>query len=227
MSDGRWSSRRVHLIGVAAVLLIGALFFVIGGGLPSNGDDDESGSTEPVAVTSDTRHRFATLAELAASADLAVAGRVVAIEPGRTFGAVDASGRASDRAVQSQVVTIEVEDVVARADAVAPPQPGTLVLVEEEAGLVDGTPITIDGARPVRVGDAGIWFLNASTDPEFPGFTVVNSQGRYLLTGVRGTDTPLRGPLRGADRSDELVRELEALGFAGLADATAEAMTSG
>jgi hypothetical protein len=215
----------VNLIGIGAVLVLGVLIIVIGGGLPSG--DDSSGAPDAVAVTSDTRHRFSTLTELSASADLAVAGRVVAVERGRTFGAVDSSGRASDRAVQSQVVTIEVEDVVARGDAVATPQPGTVVLVEEEAELVDGTPITVDGARPLRVGDAGIWFLTVSTDPEFPGFTVVNSQGRYLLTGPRASEAPLRGALRGADRSDALVRELEALGFAGLADATAEAMTTG
>lgn len=225
MSGGRWSARRVNLLGAGAVLVVGALFFVIGGGLPSS-DDDASGTDDPVAVTSDARHRFTTLAELSASADLAVAGRVVAVEPGRTFGAVDASGRASDRAVRSQVATIEVEDVVARDDAVATPEPGTVVLLEEEAELVDGTPIVVDGGRPLRVGDAGIWFLSASTDPEFPGFTVVNSQGRYLLTGAPGVDAPLRGALRGADRSDRLVRELEALGFAGLADATAEAMAA-
>jgi hypothetical protein len=215
----------VNLVGAGAVLLVGASFFVLGGGLPSSSDDGEAGSRDPVAVTSDTRHRFTTLAGLAASSDLAIAGRVVAVERGRTFGAVDDAGRASDRAVQSQVVAIEVEDGVAQDDAPATPESGTVVLVEEEAALVDGTPIIVDGARPARVGDAGIWFLAASTDPEFPGFTTVNSQGRYLLTGDRTPDAPLRGALHGADRSDALVRDLEALGFAGLADATADAMT--
>jgi hypothetical protein len=87
-----------------------------------------------------------------------------------------------------------------------------MVLVEEEASLANGTPLRVDGAPPSRHGDDGVWFLAASGDPDFPGYVVVNSQGRYLATGDR---------LVGADRSDPLVRSLEALGTDGLTHAVA------
>jgi hypothetical protein len=57
------------------------------------------------------------------------------------------------------------------------------------------------------------WFLVASLDPEFPGYTVVNAQGRYV-------ETPT-GRLRGGDRSDALVRSLERMGSRRLAEAVA------
>ena len=91
--------------------------------------------------------------------------------------------------------------------------------------MLDGTPIAVDGARATKVGDAGIWFLSASTDPEFPGFTVVNSQGRYLLADAGGRRA-FTGAVRGADRTDALVRRLEALGFAGLVTETRTAATA-
>ena len=103
--------------------------------------------------------------------------------------------------------------LLSRDPATDPPD-GSVVLVEEESELLDGTPIVVDGARPTKVGDAGIWFLAASRDPEFPGFTVVNSQGRYLLNHA---ESDVDGSLVGGDRSDALVRRLEGLGLKGLA----------
>ncbi len=112
------------------------------------------------------------------------------------------------------MLTVEVRTVLLSRDPGTDPPAGAVVLVEEEAALLDGTPIVVDGARRTRVGDAGIWFLAASRDPEFPGFTVVNSQGRYLLNHP---ESEVDGSLRGGDRSDEFVRRLEALGLEGLA----------
>jgi hypothetical protein len=175
-----------------------------------------------VVVTSDSRHRFTELAPLVTASDLVVSGRVLAVEPGRTFGAVDANGDAAPNAIRSRVVTLDVRDVIAARAAVPAPAPGTVVLVEEEATLLDGTPIAVDGARATKVGDAGIWFLTASQDPEFPGFTVVNSQGRYLFADPEARRA-FDGALHGADRSDALVRQLEALGFRELVAATRSA----
>ena len=76
------------------------------------------------------------------------------------------------------------------------------------------------------MGDAGIWFLTASQDPEFPGFTVVNSQGRYLFADPEAR-REFDGALHGADRSDALVRQLEALGFSELVAATRSASSRG
>jgi hypothetical protein len=88
-----------------------------------------------------------------------------------------------------------------------------MVLVEEEAALTDGSPIVVDGMRAGRVGDRGVWFLVASNDAEFPGYTVVNSQGRYVETAT--------GRLLGGDPSDPLVRSIERMGRRGLAEAIA------
>ncbi len=192
-----------------AVVVPTAIAFVL---LRPDDADDDPAAVAPIVVESSTRHRFTELEQMVTASDLVLRGTVLAVEPGRLFGGVDPSGDASDQGVRSQVVTLRVDDVLASVDPVTDPAPGTVVLVEEEATLADGTPLRVDGARPARTGDEGIWFLVASHDPDFPGFTVVGSQGRYLQPD--GGDA-----LRGADRSDALVRSLEALGAAGLARA--------
>lgn len=211
----RWSSRRVNVVGIAAVAAFGVVIFAIGWD-GSGASPPGRGNAGPVAVESDARHRFDDLDDLVAGADLVISGRVVGVEPGRTFGGVDAGGEAAG-AIRSQVVTLEIAAALGRTDALRAPDPGTVVLVEEEAALADGTPIAVDGARPTGSGDEGIWFLVASTDPEFPGFVVVNSQGRYLVAD--------EGVLLGADRTDGLVRRLESLGRDGLATAVAAVRT--
>ena len=144
----RFSSRQVTVMGAVAVLVLAAVVFVIGrDDTSSNGS---RGDPEVVVVASDTRHRFAELGELVAATDLVVSGRVVAVERGRTFGAVDDEGNAGANAIRSNVLTVEVRDVIAAGSAVASPAAGTVVLVEEEATLLDGTPIAVDGARPRR-----------------------------------------------------------------------------
>ena len=97
----RFSSRRINAIGVLAVVLLAGVVYLVG--------RDDTPSREPrtspdvVVVTSDSRHRFTELAQLVAASDLVVSGRVVAVEPGRTFGAVDAHGDAAPNAIRSQV----------------------------------------------------------------------------------------------------------------------------
>ena len=208
----RLKSRRVHVVGALAVVLLAGVVFAVG---RDDGASRESRrERDAVAVTSSTRHQFTDLEGLLAASDLVVMGRAIAAEPGRTFGGVDDEGAASADAIRSRVLTVEVRTVLLSRDPGTDPPAGAVVLVEEEAALLDGTPIVVDGARRTKVGDAGIWFLAASRDPEFPGFTVVNSQGRYLLNHP---ESEVDGSLRGGDRSDAFVRRLEALGLEGLA----------
>ncbi len=162
---------------------------------------------EPVALTSSARHRFSTLGQLVAASDLIVVGRIVAEESGRLFGGVagsaDELGSAvgDATAIRSHVLTLEVDEVLAGS---TPAGSTPIVLVEEEATLADGTPVVVDGMRAGRVGDRGVWFLVAGPDPDFPGYALVNAQGRYLMAG---------GALRGGDRADALVREVATLGL--------------
>ena len=139
------------------------------------------------------------------ASDLVVVGRVVADEKGRVFGA-KAAGQSA--AIRSHVLTLEIDDVLKGATTSSGAQP--VVLVEEEHSLTDGTPVAVDGMRRSQVGDRGVWFLVASGDPEFPGYALVNSQGRYLYE---------HGKLRGGDRSDRLVRSIEAMEPAAFRDA--------
>ena len=101
--------------------------------------------------------------------------------------------------------------------ATRPTDPDAVVLVEEEYALVDGTPVRVDGMRRGQVGDRGVWFLAASGDPEFPAYAIVNAQGRFLF-GARG--------VRGGDRSDAFVHEVERLDPMQLRDAIAAAAIS-
>lgn len=113
-------------------------------------------------------------------------------------------------AIRSRVLTVEVERVLGRgaAGSVAGADPavpeGTVVLVEEEHALADGARLVVDGMRPGRVGDRGVWFLVAGGDPDFPAYALVNAQGRCLFAG--------RDALVGGDRSDALVRRIEGRG---------------
>lgn len=210
--SGRGRSR---LLAAAVVVAMAALTAVVYLLVRPDSPREEPEPLAAVAVTSSTRHQFDDLEGLLAASDLVISGRAVATERGRVFGGVGPDGAASDQAIRSRVVTIEVGEVLASRDPVADPPPGTVVLVEEEAGLLDGRPLVVDGVHRTRIGDAGIWFLAASGDPEFPGFTVVNSQGRYLLADPADESV---GALRGGDRTDALVEQLASLGLDPLAE---------
>lgn len=198
--------RHVGWISAGVLALVTVTVFVVV--LDNAPDQPALFGLKPEAVSSSTRHEFTDLGELIDASDLIVDGEVVATERGRVFGGIDDEGKAAETAVRSRVLTLRVDEVIATGAALA--ADGTeVVLVEEEGWLTDGTPLVVDAAHASGVGDTGIWFLVATRDADFPGFVVVNSQGRYLRKG---------GGLRGADRTDALVRQLEALGPDGLAD---------
>jgi hypothetical protein len=218
----RRSTRPSHLnlLTVGVVLAVAAVTFLIV--RPDSRSRTEPSTPDTMKVESSSRHEFGDLTAMLAASDVVLSGRVIAAESGRVFGGVDTDGGAGNNAIRSRVLTLEVGEVIASRDPAIHPTAGTVVLVEEEGTLLDGTALVVDGVRRTRVGDAGIWFLAASRDPEFPGFTVVNSQGRYLLADPADES---EGALRGGDRSDALVRRLEALGLDGLAAAVATAAT--
>jgi hypothetical protein len=205
-AETRRAGRRATTIAAGGLVVVAAAIFALAYDRSEPAPRERSAPDRTFDLESDVRHRFADLSALVDASDLVVDGRVVAVEPGRVFGSGDA-------AIRSHVLTVRVDDVLAgsQPDAGA----GTVVLVEEEAELADGTPVRVDGMRAGRVGDDGIWFLIASGDPDFPGYAVVNSQGRYL----EGSDASLEG----GDASDALVRDVEALDRAQLADRVRDA----
>ena len=156
---------------------------------------------DTVALTSSARHQFTDVGALVGASDLVVVGRVIADEDGRTFGTPSGADSAAPAAIRSHVLTLRVERVLAGAEPSS--DPNAVVLVEEEYSLGDGTPVRVDGMRRGRVGDRGVWFLTASSDPEFPAYALVGAQGRYLFA---------RGDLRGGDGTDRLVRAVERMG---------------
>ena len=127
----RLKSRRVHVVGALAVVLLAGVVFAVG---RDDGTSSESRrERDTVAVTSSTRHQFTDLEGLLAASDLVVMGRAIAAEPGRTFGGVDDEGDASADAIRSRVLTVEVRTVLLSRDPGTDPPPGAVVLVEEEA----------------------------------------------------------------------------------------------
>jgi hypothetical protein len=187
-----------------AIAVASGLTMVAAGAIAVLSRWEPSHANAPTAVehvTSSARHRFGDLPALVGASDLVVVGRVAGDEDGRLFGA----GGRRDLAIRSHVLTIQVERVL--MGSAERPDPGTVVLVEEEHSLADGTPVVVDGMRPGRSGDRGLWFLAAGGDPDVPAFAVVNAQGRYLFLGDR---------LVGGDRSDPLVRRLESAGAEGV-----------
>jgi hypothetical protein len=193
--ETRRPGRRATWIAGGALVLAAVAIFALtydrSDRAPS--ESEQAGTGRVVDIPSNVRHRFANLDDLVGESDLVVSGRVVATEPGRIFGTGEAG-------IRSHVLTVRVDSVLAGSER--PAGAGTVVLVEEEAELADGTPVRIDGMRASEIGDDGIWFLAASGDPDFPGYAVINSQGRYLVRG---------DALQGGDADDELVQELEVL----------------
>jgi hypothetical protein len=125
---------------------------------------------------------------------------VRATERGRWFG----DGEEGGVRIQSRLITLQVDDVLAGTLA-----KGTRnLLVEEEGWTEDDEPLVVDGARPTRQGDAGIWFLMSSGDGTTGAWIVVNAQGRYLDDGAGG--------LVGAAGSDRLIADLAAGSLADL-----------
>ena len=156
-------------------------------------DDDEPAAIEVTSSAGD----FATADELVAGSDLVVAATVVDVSDGRL---ISAPGDPA-AALRTRLLVLDVSDVLA----------GSVngdVIVEEPATLGDGTPVIVDGMRPLDPGDEAVWFLVAGDVESMPYYAVVNRQGRYVVTGDE---------LRPA-ADDALSTELARLGIGGLTE---------
>lgn len=115
---------------------------------------------------------FTTLAELVSAADVIVVGRVDDVGAGRVF------TNPTDPATGliSQLAQLDVQQALKG-------NVGGRVVVESEATLLDGTPITVGGSPPPALGERAVFFLVRGATEEFPHLAVIGPQGR-LLVGV-------------------------------------------
>lgn len=158
---------RARASGAAVVtaLVVGAL--AVGFGL--RGDDGrpagEDTAREPVELASDGGG-LAGADELAAAADLVVVATVASTADGRSI--TDPSDPATG--IRTRLATLVVDEVLA-GEAPTP------LVVEEEAALLDGTPVRVDGRAPAEVGDTGTWYLLAGEGEAFPYHALVSAEG--------------------------------------------------
>jgi hypothetical protein len=167
---------------------------------------DQHRDAAPLAVTSDGPS-LSSLEELVDASDLVVFARARSVSAGRSFGSPRPTQTSSALGIVSAIVQLEVGAVLAGMT------PGATVSVEEEATAADGRPLIVDGLRPTRPGDQGLFFLRRP-DPSLPYFVTVSTTGRFLrrspATGddrLLGTSTPLGTRLAGlgGDRLTDLV----------------------
>lgn len=148
---------------VVAALVVGAL--AIGFGLRGDAGDGDGPHPEPVEISSDAP-RLDGPDQLAAAADLVVVATVASTADGRTV--TDPADPTTG--IRTRLATLVVDEVLA-GEAPTP------LVVEEEAALLDGTPIRVDGRSPAAVGDTGTWYLLAGDGEAFPYHALVGAQG--------------------------------------------------
>lgn len=154
---------RRKVVGVAVPLLIVVVVAAVGVWWLRDGSDPAP--VEPVDVSA-SGPRFADLSDLVAGSDLVVVGTVVAVDHGRTI--TDPSD--PDAGLRTQLAQVAVSEVLVG-------EQGGTVIVEQEATLLDGQPVTVNGVSPLVAGDEGLMLLIRGTSDEFPYTAFVNEQG--------------------------------------------------
>lgn len=127
----------------------------------------DDGGTEAVAITA-TGPVAGSLDDLVAMSDVVVEARVVDVDDGRSItDPGDPTAGIRTQLAELEVVVAHVGDVVA----------GGSLVVEQESALLDGTPVVVNGLRPLGTGDTGFFFLVSGDGDEFPYHALVGDQG--------------------------------------------------
>ena len=182
----------VHRFGQRARLLPFLLPFLIAGVVVYLRWPDPPSKPVDVAASGP---QLTTVDELIAESKLIVIARVERVATGRVF--TDPADPAAG--IRTQLADLAVERVLKGELTDA-------VVLEEEAELLDGRPITVNGTAPSRSGERGVYFLIAGDDDEAPYHALIGPQGRYLIDG-NALRTTARDPLS----TDLASRGLEAL----------------
>jgi hypothetical protein len=191
------------------VTVVGPVVLVVGVVLGAvwwlrSGTDDSV--PEPVSIEA-TGPSFATLDELVAASDVVVLGVVSDVDDGRSV--TDPTDPTAG--IRTQLAAVEVDDVLAGG------HDGPLV-VEQEAELLDGTPVRVNGVDPLRVGDRGYLFLIRGDSDEFPYTAFVNEQGWVPIVDDRVAPTDADDPVwsgYAAEEADAVVGAVRASAAAG------------
>ncbi len=163
--------RRIAAIALPLVpLLIVAVYLA-----STLGDDDEPPSPSVVDISA-SEPAYATVVGLAGASDRVLAGEVVAIEQGRAV--TDPADPTAG--VNTQLATVRVERVAKGPESAT-------VVIEQEASLLDGTPITVNGVSPLVVGDRGWFFLIDGDGEQFP-YTALTTVDGFAADGTPRAD---------------------------------------
>jgi hypothetical protein len=147
--------------------------------------DRDSDAPEPIDVQA-TGTRFETLDELKAAADLVIEGHVVGVEDGRTI----SDPTDPDAGIRTRLAQINV-DLAADASSATP----RTVVVEQEATLLDGTPITVNGVAPLDVGERAVLLLVRGADDQFPYTTPISEQAVFYVVDDEVVAADPEGPI--------------------------------
>lgn len=139
--------------------------------------------TEPVDIRA-AGVRFDDLDALVVGSDFVVEGVVVAVDDGRAL--TDPGD--PEAGITTQLARIELRTDVS-GDA---PEP---LVIEQEAALLDGTPIRVNGVTPLTVGDRGLMFLVRGDGEDFPYTAFVNEQGWVPIVDGRVAPIDVEDPV--------------------------------
>jgi hypothetical protein len=143
------------------VITIGALLY----GFYLIGDQQSPRDPERVDIVAE-EPTYATEQQLEDASDIVVEGLVAASEPGRAI--TDPADPTTG--LRTQLFTIEVSRVIKG-------EPGDQVVVEQESTLLDGTPITVNGAEPLALADRGTFYLVRGGSEQFPYTALTTTHG--------------------------------------------------
>jgi hypothetical protein len=155
---------------------------------------DRDERPQPVALAAEGP-TFESIDELFAAADLVVEGSIESIEPGRTI----SDPANPDAGLVTSLSQLDISAVFKGDDS-------EVAVIEQEATLLDGTPIVVNGLIPNETGDTGFWFLIRGTGDEFPYVALLNEQARLLVDDQqRVVDMSLTGPVDASQLRQQLV----------------------
>jgi hypothetical protein len=159
----------------------------------------EPAPPDPVDIRAESI-RYEAIADLVAASDVIIEGTVVAVGEGRAI--TDPENPRSG--IRTQLAEVEVQRS-ASADGDAP----ALVIVEQEARLLDGAPITVNGVAPLELGHHVVLLLISGDSEEFPYTTPVNEQGVFQVIDGEVTAADPTGTI-GANLDGQPVEHLRA-----------------